>query len=481
MIRAQLYRYCFLPYLFRSRVVSRENFDEMFPDFEGEPSSAALGFGIGDREDVRQVLRNSPDMYNDKQGGNRWAKNNVVFVEWQYWERKKYYRIAFPAQDKVTDVSAEMYELAETKQLIEEAGAKVTEATRRCFYRAYYTGDEEIEHEELPEGQPSFAYKFITGRYDPEKGMFYGIVRPMLDPSNWTNKFFASILQVVSSNSKGGILYEEGVFKNLTEALKNWSDPSGAIPVADGALTNKRIEQRQPAAYPAGLHQLMDFTTGLLPRISGLSPEFMGQAMVNQPGILEHQRKQSGLAILAWLFDAMRAYRKDKARLMLFYIEHYLPPGRLVRIVGEKAAKYVPLALQPGTAVYDVVLENAPTSPNQKQATFALLMQLMPVMQKAGIPIVPEIFEYSELPAALVESFRQAMTKKPDPEQEAMKQQQMMLMVKQALAEIAKDESQAEYNRARAEETIASIDTERLKVAADIVDKTKPEPPKPVN
>ncbi len=54
---------------------------------------------------------------------------------------------------------------------------------------------------------------------------------------------------------------------------------------------------------------------------------------------------------------------------MLYLIENYLSDGRLIRIVGQEQEQYVPLIRQPGNASYDVIVDEAPTSPNQKEAT----------------------------------------------------------------------------------------------------------------
>lgn len=458
------------PYLFRTRRISREVADELFPDFDGTWAENALGFKAGGEDEIRAYHESAADNYRDqKSDTQRGARDNVLLVEWQYFTREKYYRVAFQGSDKIVDIEPSMYDEIEAE--LTESGARITESYRRRYYRSYYNGDDEIEHKPLDAGHPGFTYKFVTGRYDRRTGGFYGLVRSMKDPQNWTNKFFSNILHIISSNAKGGAFFESGSFKNQSDAEKKWADPTGLIELNEGALANKRFVERAPAPYPAGMHSLMEFTIGTLPRVTGISPEFMGQAMVNQPGVLEQQRKQSGLSILAWLFDSMRAYRKDKGRLLLFYVQNYMVDGRLIRITGDPAtnARYVPLVLDRDTAKYDIVLENAPTSPNQKERTFSMFMQMLPMLQKAGVPIVPEFFEYSPLPTRLTGAIRAAMSKKPDPVAEQMKQQQTMLMVRQALADIAKDETQAEYNAARAEATIADIDSKSVKAQAALV------------
>src|SRR6185312_14295444 len=100
---------------------------------------------------------------------------------------------------------------------------------------------------------------------------------------------------------------------------------------------------------------------------TGINLELLGLVEKEQPGILEHQRKQAGMTVLAGLFDALRRYRKDQGRLLLWYIQSFLSDGRLVRIGGQEQARYVPLVRQPGLVEYDVIVDDTPNSPNLKE------------------------------------------------------------------------------------------------------------------
>jgi hypothetical protein len=114
------------------------------------------------------------------------------------------------------------------------------------------------------------------------------------------------------------------------------------------------------------------------------------------------------------LFDGLRRYRKEQGRTLAKFISEYLTDGRLVRIVGgDGTERYVPLVRDPQAMKYDVIVDEATASVNQKERTFALLMQMLPNLQQMGLPFAPELLEYSPLPAAMVDKWKQVIAERP--------------------------------------------------------------------
>jgi hypothetical protein len=130
--------------------------------------------------------------------------------------------------------------------------------------------------------------------------------------------------------------------------------------VEDGALAGNRIKEKQQFPMPAGFFQMMEFAIQSVRDVTGVSVELLGMREATQAASLEQQRKQAGMTIIAPLFDNLKRYRRDHGKLMLYIIQKVIistPRAgwpRLVRIVGEGGAKYVPLALK-ADAKYDIV------------------------------------------------------------------------------------------------------------------------------
>jgi hypothetical protein len=250
-------------------------------------------------------------------------------------------------------------------------------------------------------------------------------------------------LHIINSNAKGGLDYESGAFDDVTKIEKNQAKPGALTEIQPGYFD--KVRRVQPAQIPTNVFELMQFAIVSLRDVTGVNVETLGTADRNQPGILEHQRKQSAMTILAPLFDSQRRYRKAAGRLTLYFIQEYLSDGRLIRIVGEADQKYVPLTKQPGFVEYDVIVDQAPTSPNQKEAAFASIMQVLPALMKMGVPIPPSILDYIPgLPQKLADEWKQMLNKAPDPEVAIRK----LLEGMQALAEIEKTGTESEKNRA---------------------------------
>ena len=61
---------------------------------------------------------------------------------------------------------------------------------------------------------------------------------------------------------------------------------------------------------------------------------------------------------------------------------------------------------QPDSLKYDVIVDDAPTSPNQKQQAFHVLMEIMPQLGAAGITPPIEALDLLPLPQAFIQAWK---------------------------------------------------------------------------
>jgi len=362
-------------------------------------------------EDDNAPSRNDPGHRYEgdgKEGKNGDLPKEVTIVACQYYKRETYYRAIVMGPDG-TPVQADLD--LEKFQIATEAGAlmKSVKLTRKIVVQCFL-GRVMLKKPE-PTQTGSWTWNCITGLKDHDKGTFYGIVRRAKDPQRWANKWLSQMMHILNSQAKGGIMAEKDAFENQRDAEDSWARVERITWMNKGALSGtngQKWAQKPMAQFPAGFDRLLQYADDAIIKATGINMELLGMREVNQPGVLEAQRKQSGIAILASLFDSLRRYRKIQGRGMLHLIQNFLADGRLVRIVGEEEARYVPLTKADVSAVeYDIIVDDSPTSTNEKERTWALLTQILPMFKdRIGPKETLMLAEYSPLPTSLVERLK---------------------------------------------------------------------------
>lgn len=386
---------------------------------------------------------------NDRSDGNAKFKHGIPVNQFQYWEIGSFMRFIDPFTAEQKDLPLEEFD--KLKERVEAAGG-VLEGQRlrkREFRQLFYSGGVELEDGPLP--CQGFTFNAITGIRDRNNGIWYGFVRDLLDPQRWINKFFSSMADVVASQAKGGLMAEADAFLNKQQAEDEWANPRSILWMKKGALQNGSVKERQSAGVPQGLSQLLEFTVASLPNVAGVNLEFLGLAGRDQAGVVEHQRKQAAISTLQEFFNAFRLYRKQQGRVLVKFIDEFISDGRLVRIVGNRDAKYVPLVKQPGTIQYDIVVDEAPNSPDQKERTWLALTQILPIAASMGIPVPPEVIEYAPFPQSLIDAWKKFAG---DSAQIPPKVQEQMQQMQQQLQALQQENQQLKSKR---EESMAEL------------------------
>lgn len=336
------------------------------------------------------------------------SKDVVTLIECRWFEREYFYLT------QTGELSAEEYKA--------DSNIKATRLTRKVAKRAFL-GRRVLAEPDTPLApKGSLGWECITAYIDKTKHQFYGLVRSLKDAQRWSNKFFSQIMFIMNAQAKGGIMAERGAFDDDRQAEESWARADNITWLKQGGTM--RIVPKPAPSFPTGFFQLFEECKQSFSSISGLSPEFIGTREVNQAGILENTRKQSSLNLLAEIFDNLRRYRKRQGLIILHLLQKYLNDGRLMRIISQDKIQYLPLTAQIlQNQEYDVIVDDAPTSPNEKERNFAIIQQLMPILQQYMTPEMGlELLNYSPLPASLVEKFkniygnRQQQPNEPSPQ-----------------------------------------------------------------
>jgi hypothetical protein len=458
----------------RVREMALESAEELFPDADTEELNATWAADTGAAAHEPHDAQQAPFYRNDQSDQIDRQTFRVKLVEVQWWDYEHVWRIIDPfTKREVTLSEAEYAKLdsrLERMGLPEPMGLK---QRRKRYYKAF-VGAKILKVSPGAE-RGGFTWKAITAKRDRNKGTWYGLVRAMIDPQKWANKWLSQILHIINSNAKGGVMAERDAFENPREAEDTWSSPDAITWLSPGALGGAtqapKIKEKGAMQLPDGIQFLLQFAISSVRDTTGVNLELMGLADRMQAGVLEAHRKESGMTILAGLFASLRKYRKEQGRTMLWFIQNFISDGRLIRIGGQEEAQYVPLVRQPSTAEYDVIVDEQPTSPNLKEKAWEALTQVMPFLARAPIPpqVWLELIDVMPLPETIIARIKQAVARaqqqppQPNPQLIAA---QGKAMLDQAKAMREKVLARVDMGKAQREQALAALDVAQAQLEA---------------
>jgi hypothetical protein len=415
-------------------------------------------YGSGRDKDGSDRSPHDADPENAYQGKGEpeLRKDELEITEYQWYQLEPKVRVANPVTGELEELTPDEYERM-APMLLQVGGQEGVPFKARCYYRAYRIADEIIEGpEKLPEDE--FTLKCVTGKLDRNKAIWYGVVRAMRDPQRLLNKQVTQLQRIIDVNAKGGLLAESSAFEDPEQAKSDWAASDSIVFTKDGAVSKGAVIPKPVNQYPSAIDKMLGLTMELVPGVSGVNNEMLGLIDREQAGVVDWQRKQAAYGVLAGFFNSLRRYRRMQGRHLLKLITKYMSDGRLIRIQGKNGdIRYAQLAKQDDTLKYDVIVDEAPAGPNQKERTFMFLTQFGPTLAKMGLPpqIWLKMMEYSPLPSSLVAEVQQIM-------QEA--QQNAGPSPEQLEAQVAAQKAQADLAKVQGDMQKLAIENEWVKL-----------------
>lgn len=456
--------------LFRVRKMTLADARDLFPEVPVSELNAEWAAG-----DFGELPKPVEDRRKREENSSYWdpkAEVHIVHAQWR--EQEPFYRVADPMSGQELHLTEDEFEtykqrMTELSSTIDEFGnpAPIEFTYVRQYRRVYkqaFLGASILGEVKPGPCKDRFSWSCITGERDRNKGTWFGLIRLMADPQRWANKWLSQTLHILNTTAKGGILAEEDAFKDQREAQETYAQPDAITFVKKEAISKGKIMQKPGAGIPTGYINLLEFAITSIRDVTGVNMELIGLRDANQPGILEAQRKQAGMTILATMFDSLRRFRKNVGRIRLDFIQSYFADGRLIRIAGEDGMQLVPLLQEQVLGDYEVIVDDAPTSPNSREQTWSALQMILPFFKEM---ITPEIaltaLEYSPLPTKFVEQLKE-IAKKPNPEAETQKQ----IGQEAAIAKIEKDKASAQRDLAAAQKDLATAGVQNAQTQLDL-------------
>jgi hypothetical protein len=430
--------------LWRVRRMPIEDARDLLPDVTDDldlDAAWASGFEV-DGEEAK------PDEDKDRREEGEAAHEHprdVTIVEVQWVERERRWIIAGDAG--LIDLSDAEYATLKSRADLVGLGLNAVARKAKVYKRAFLGRTLLGKVEAAPCGD-RFSWTCVTGELDRDAGTWFGLVRLMRDPQTWANKWLSQSLHIINANAKGGIFAEADAFEDVAEAEETYAQADAITLVKPGALSGPgpKIRDKPQVQFPAGFIQLIQFAVSAIPDVTGINLELMGLRDVNQPGVLEAHRKQAAMTILATLFDSLRRFRKLVGRARLHLMQNFLADGRILRVTGPDGVKAMPLLAAAVQGEYDVVVRDAPTSPNQKEVTWGIIVSMLPAFRDMLTPeVAVKLLRYSPLPSEIVDELGRMVQARGQPDPQAMQREarNAALAEAAAVAKVERDKAAA--------------------------------------
>jgi len=451
-------------WVIRAKIVDKDSMDGLLKDAESkEEADASFGASV----DARFL-----DFFNVVMI----AKSLGIIYEYQWREKKPFYRIENPligfvgdpmdpyteqivslakelqekysvniTTEKVFSIEQEDYKTI--KDLFDMLGLKFKAVKQKKYkyYRATIVGNQVINKSENF-SQTGFSMKFMTGKFSEVRQCYYGMIRAAKEAQRLLNQSISDYEGFLRTIPKGGVEIEADAVPNMQAFIQTYTKAREVTIYNPGGLSKTRPKITPP--IPSGLLDMINLAAVSIMETTGVTPDFMGISDSKlMTATLNRQMVRQGLTVLSAYFDAKRFYMINQGKLFIDCVRVLIEnsEGRLIRVMQNGEVKYIPLLKNQVAADYDVIIEEMPQTPSEREDTFEKLMQLAQLLANKPNPIdiTPLAIQYSPLKEDEINKIEQLM-KPPEPQPpDPMVQEILMSEVKLKQAEAMKGKAEA--------------------------------------
>lgn len=359
----------------------------------------------------------------------------------------------------------------ETKKKLEKIfgeSIEIFEYRRKAYYSAVISKDHIFTKFRNP-CQQGFTIKFKTGDYDAKNKIWTGMVNSMKEPTLYYNKGLTELMFIIGSNSKGGVYIEEDAVDDHAKFEQQYSKTDAVIQVAPGALGAGKIKAKKEEYSLTGYENIIKQMGTDIQDVTGIDRAFLGSSEnKDETGVLNRQRIRQVVSSLACYFDAITLFSIEHAQLLLGFMKIFAEnnDGSLFSIQGQDGkAQFLQISKDKLISEYDINIEEAPQSPEEKQQFAQILVGMADKLLSVDASTAKVMYAMAAKYLPLDSQDQQKVTQLLSPQQDEINPQMVMQMhqmlqqltSQQAQTELAEKQSKATLNNAKAAETQARI------------------------
>lgn len=282
-----------------------------------------------------------------------------------------------------------------------------TQRPVKRIYQAFHAFETLLDKQMAPMPRlKRFPYVPFRAIWDPEDEEFVGVVRDIIDAQKQHNVEQSVIVQLMQLMPKASWMGPKGSFHNKAEWQEKVAQPGAML---EYNATRGKPEQIQTPAIPRHLIDMASERPAMMQAISGVNTDMMGIRQASDAGVTMDMRKKSALTVLAEYFDNFRHTKMALGKVLLFYIQAYITPGRRIRVLGPEGATYVEMTEDMQLGDYDLTVDETQSSVNDRIATLNIMQTTLPAMAKAGVPIPPSIIDLMPMPPHIRDAWKLQM------------------------------------------------------------------------
>lgn len=282
----------------------------------------------------------------------------------------------------------------------------------RCYYQAFACGGVMLYKGKspIPEAR-RIPYVPIYGYYDKVKRERFGVVRNIADVQRQTNVEQSAIVHMIQLAPKAGWMAPRGAFHDKQKWMSSAARPGAMLEY------NAQKGKPEPLQQPQLPRHLVDLAMSRMQSmkaISGVNTEMTGERVAGDAGVAMEMRKKAAMTILATLFDNFRLSKKVLGKLLIVYIQAFMPIGRRIRVIGPKdAPEYAQFTQDLQFARFDAAIDETEATVNDRIQTLTLLQTVLPTLIDAGIPIPPGLIDLFPIPPHVRDEWKQQLMGPP--------------------------------------------------------------------
>lgn len=343
---------------------------------------------------------------------------------------------------------------------------KVIKKRKPTVRRSIILNDRVMVDEPNPYGIDRYPYVPMLGYFTPDTPYyaykFRGVVRDLRDSQYLFNRRKVADLDILEAQQQG-LKIKKGALVTPDDAL---NQGNGRVLSIDPKFQMSDVEP-MPIIPPAPtMIQMEEMLKDVMSRISGVSPEMMGQDIDDKAGIISMMRNSAGITTLTRLFDQFDESQRLAGDIIIEMIQKNWTYGKVKQVIGEE-----PTSEFDNKAFFKYgckVIQGALTESQQQLQ----LQQLLYFRETTGINIPSKVILEASTLQNKDELIKSVMEVEQQQQQQAQQMQQLQMQQLQV-----DNETKLAYARSQdglSKERIAKIGTDRA-IAEDKLKRAREE------